>query len=198
MPDQDQQRIADYYDRLVDQYGYDPRACDASGAKSLEVRYKVLSEVTDLTGKSVLEVGCGFGELGIYLQQKYPGVQYFGIDVSPRMIEEGRKVHPQLSLRLQNVLDIDERFDVVMAQGIFYLLGDNAESKMHGLIEKMFSLSREAVTFCAISSWASNKRDDEFYVDPAAILDWCRILTTRVVLRHDYLPNDVTLYLYRS
>ena len=55
MPKVDQERIAEYYDRLVDRHGYDPRACDASGAKPLGVRYKVLSEVADLTGKSVLE-----------------------------------------------------------------------------------------------------------------------------------------------
>ena len=194
-----QDKIANYYDGLVDKYGYDPRACDASAAKSLEVRYKALSEVADLTGKSVLEVGCGFGDLGFYLQQKYTGVRYLGIDVSHRMIEEGRKVHPNLSLRVQNVLDLKkaEGFDVVLAQGIFYLLGDNAETKMHTLVEKMFSLSREALAFCAISAWTLNKRNDEFYVDPLALLDWCRKLTTYILLRHDYLPHDVALYLYK-
>jgi cyclopropane fatty-acyl-phospholipid synthase-like methyltransferase len=199
MPKADQERIAAYYDRLVDQYGHDPRACDASSVKSLEVRYKVLSEVMDLTGKSVLEVGCGFGDLGVYLQQKYSGVRYLGIDVSRRMVEEGRKVHPTLRLRVQNVLEINapKKFDIVMAQGIFYLLGKKAESKMHELIEKIFSLSKEALAFCAISSWARDKKDSEFYVDPVALLDWCRTLTTRIVLRHEYLPNDVALYLYR-
>ena len=112
----------------------------------------------------------------------------------------GAQVHPHLSLRHQNVLNMEskEKFDVVMAQGIFYLLGDNAESKMYRLIRKMFSLSTEALTICAISSWASEKSEGEFYVNPAALLNWCRKLTTCIVLRHDYLPNDVTLYLYRS
>jgi SAM-dependent methyltransferase len=197
----DQQRIADYYDRLVDRYGYDPKACDASGAKSLEVRYRVLSAVTDLTGKSVLEVGCGFGDLGSYLQKKYAGVRYLGIDISRRMVEEGQKAHPNLPIRCQNVLEMhdeDEAFDVVLAQGIFYLLGDNAEFKMRELIKKMFSLSKEAVAFCAISSWAPEQTNSEYCVDPVALLDWCRTLTTQIVLRHEYLPHDVTLYLYRS
>jgi cyclopropane fatty-acyl-phospholipid synthase-like methyltransferase len=196
----DQERIAGYYDRLVDQHGYDPRACDASSSKGLELRYKVLSEVADLNDKSVLEVGCGLGGLAEFLLKKFPSVQYEGIDISTRMVEEARKCHPHLSFRQQNVLDLDAaaQFDVVLAQGIFYLLGDQAEAKMQTLIKKMFSLSKEAMAFCAISSWSPTKAGNEFYVDPVRLLDWSRGLTTRTVLRHDYLPNDAALYLYRN
>src|SRR5437763_1013432 len=137
----DEIRIADYYDRLVKQYGHDPRACDASNQNSLEIRYRVLSEVMDLSGRSVLEAGCGFGDLGIYLQKKYSNVHYYGIDISKRMIEGGLTIHPHLSLSHQNLLDMgqDKRFDVVLAQGVFYLLGEGAEEKMFRLIQKMFS-----------------------------------------------------------
>ena len=200
MNNTDQQRIADYYDRLVDQYGHDPRACDASSSQALETRYGVLSEVADLNSKSVLEVGCGFGDLGVFLRKKYPTVQYVGIDVASRMIGEARRAHPDLSFRHHNLLNMSaaEQFDVVLAQGIFYLLGEDAESKMRLLIEKMFSLSKEAVAFCAISSWASKKLAEEFYADPAKLLVCCRTLTPNIVLRHDYLPNDVALYLYKK
>ena len=197
--DQDQNKIANYYDRLVDQYGYDPRACDASGAMPLKLRYEALAGVADLTGKSILEVGCGFGDLGIYFQQKYAGVQYLGIDVSRRMIEEGQRVHPNLSLQVGDILNMDEKekFDIVVAQGIFYLLGNNAEMKMQRLIHKMFTLSKEALAFSTISSWAPIKSDNEFNVDPVSLLVWCRTLTPYLVLKHEYLPNDVTIYLYR-
>jgi len=196
----DLKRIADYYDRLVDQHGHSPRACDASSRTALEARYKVLSEVTNMNGKSILEVGCGLGDFGDYLCKKYPSIRYAGIDVSSRMVDEARKAYPELPFHRQNVLDMDtaEPFDVVLAQGIFYLLGRNAESKMHTLIKKMFSLSKEAVAFCAISFWSSRKSDNEFYADPVRLLDWCRTLTPRIVLRHDYLPNDVTLYLHKK
>lgn len=195
----DQIRIAAYYDRLVDRYGHDPRACDASGRASLKVRYRVLSEVMNLSGKSVLEVGCGFGDLGAYLRQKYEGVQYTGVDISSRMIEEGQKANPGLLLYQANVLEMDpsQQFDVVLAQGIFYLLGNNAEAKMHRLIEEIFSLARQAVAFSAISTWARQKDSTEFYADPIKLLDWCRRLTPWLVLRHDYHPGDVTMYLYK-
>lgn len=199
MTNPEQERIAQYYDRLVDRYGHDPRACDASSAAALIIRYKVLSEVCDLNGLSVLEVGCGFGDLGVYLRTEYPSVRYAGIDISPRMVEEARRCHPDLDFRCGNALNLneEERFDVVLAQGIFYLLREDAEAQAQALIRKMFVIATKSVAFSAISSWAIRKTAEEFYMNPSQVLDWCGVLTSKVVLRHDYLPNDVALYLYK-
>lgn len=193
-------RIGAYYDHLVDTYGHSPLACDASAESSLAIRYRVLSEVSDLTDKRVLEVGCGFGDLGAYLRDRYAGTSYCGIDVSGRMIEVGRSVHPTLDLRHADVLAWHsvEEYDVVLAQGIFYLLGQDAEAKMSQLIGRMFELAGEALAFCTISSWAAKGDPGEFRPDPLRTLAFCRQLTTSLVLRHDYLPNDFAVYAHRA
>lgn len=195
----DQIRIAAYYDRLVDEYGHDPRAVDASSEAALNVRYRVLADVADLTGASILEVGCGFGDLGVFLHERYEGIRYRGIDVSARMIEEGRRLHPALDLAQVNLLDLNpaELFDFVLAQGIFYLLAEPAEPKMHGLIERMFALATQAIALTTTSAWSSRSYPGEFYADPVRLLEWARHLTSAVVVRHDYHPGDVALYLYK-
>jgi SAM-dependent methyltransferase len=195
----DEARIASYYDALVQQYGHDPRAVDASSREALEVRYAVLAAVTDLTGASVLEVGCGLGDFGAYLTERFDGLEYRGIDISTRMIEDGRRIHPQLDLRQCNLLDVadDERYDVVLAQGIFYLLTPPAEPKMDELVARMFTLARRAVAFTTTSAWSNRRDPDEFYADPVQLLGAARELTRSVVLRHDYHPGDVALYLYK-
>src|SRR3954470_21351285 len=128
-------RIAEYYDGLVDAYGHDPRAVDASSQASLEVRYAALCAVTQLTGKRVLEVGCGFGDLGAFIRERFEDVTYRGVDLSPRMVQEGRRVHPGLDLDVANVLELppEPRYDVVLAQGIFYLLRSEPEARMREL-----------------------------------------------------------------
>lgn len=196
----DEQRIAAYYDAKVAEFGHDPRACDHSSQKSLEVRYRVLCEVLDLRGKSVLEVGCGFGDLGAYIQERFQKVNYTGVDISSKMIAVGRKVYPELRLVRKNFLTMGgrRRYDVVLAQGVFYLLGSNAEKKMHLMVDKMFRLAKEAVAFCTISSWSPRKERGEFYADPGKLLRFCKSLTSRVVLRHDYHPGDFTIYLYKE
>jgi SAM-dependent methyltransferase len=195
----DDARIAAYYDNLVDAYGHDPRAVDASSRTSLELRYDALAAVTDLTGASVLEVGCGLGDLGAYLLERFDGITYRGIDVSPRMVEEGARAHPGLDLRQANVLDQPdaEGADVVLAQGIFYLLGDDAEAKTRAIVTRMFELAGQAVALTAISAWTPEPDPGEYYMDPGFALELGRSLTRAVVLRHDYHPGDLTMYLYR-
>lgn len=189
--------IAAYYDKLVDRYGHDPRAVDASSQESLNLRYKVLSEVCNLDGKSVLEVGCGFGDLGAYLLERF-NCHYQGIDVSGRMIEEGRRVHPNLRLHQRDVFEQREGADVVLAQGIFYLLGEEPEAKARAILKRMFWLCRGAVAFTAISSWSESHKDGEFYMDPgwAAGISHA-VANKKMVLRHDYHPGDLAMYLYR-
>jgi SAM-dependent methyltransferase len=198
-PENNQQRIAIYYDELVDRYGHDPRACDASSAASLEIRYNVLAGVCDLSGLSVLEVGCGFGDLGMHMLARYPFIRYKGVDLSQRMIDEARRYHPELDFSCCDLMSMPDcsQYDVVLAQGIFYLLRQDADARTQAMIAKMFVLARKAVAFSAISSWTTRKTPEEHYLDPATLLETCRSLTSKIVLRHDHLPNDVAVYLYK-
>jgi cyclopropane fatty-acyl-phospholipid synthase-like methyltransferase len=196
----DETDIAAYYDALVDRYGHDPRAVDATSSEALDVRYSALAGVADLTGKRVLEVGCGFGDLGVHLAARFGAVRYTGIDVSARMIEVGHEAHPSLDLRHASFADFTpgERYDVVLAQGIFYLLGHDAERKAQALIQRMFEVAQEAVAFTAISTWGDAPEAGEYRVDPVALLAWARTLTRSLTVRHDYHPGDVCFYLYKS
>jgi SAM-dependent methyltransferase len=200
MKTEDELRIGAYFDRLVDQHGYGFRACDAHSLTTLEVRWQALADAMDYTGKSVLEVGCGFGDLGAFILSRYRDVDYLGIDISPRMVDEGRKEHPELDLRAESVYDLDpaETFDVVLAQGIFYLLGSDAEEKMHALMTKLFGLANDVFALCTSSAWSANQDPNEFYADPVEVLSFAHQLTPAVVLRHDYHPGDFAMYLYKN
>ena len=194
----DTERIAGYYDRLVERYGYSPLARDSSRESLLEIRYRVLSEVLDLSGKRVLEVGCGFGDLGKFIHARFKNVAYVGIDISRSMVETGRQIHPNLTLHHADLLSWKPtgQFDVVLAQGIFYLLGEDAENKMNRLVARMLSIAEKAAAFCTLSTWAETCDEHEFHADPLRTLQMCHTLTPHVVLRHDYLPNDFAAYLY--
>jgi SAM-dependent methyltransferase len=193
-------RIADFYNRLVDQYGHTPRACDYGCADSQITKFRVLSEVMDLAGKRVLDVGCGFADFAGYLFERFDSINYVGIDISPRMIEEAKRLRPNLDVRVCNILDetFREEFDVVTANGIFYLLGDEASHLMHHIIRRFYGLARCAVAFNSLSSWVPVQEPGEFYADPLETLGFCRTLTPWVVLRHDYHPRDFTVYLYKG
>jgi SAM-dependent methyltransferase len=193
-------RIANYYQDLVQKYGHDPRACDYGRPQSQEIKFRVLSEAMPVKGRSVLDVGCGFADFHRFLRDRFGEVRYSGIDVCPAMVEEALRLDPGCEVKLANILDasIRERFDLVTANGIFYLLGDEAWPTMQEIVRRMYAVAEHAVAFNSLSSWAEDKEAGEFYADPAEVLQFCRTLTPWVVLRHDYHRRDFTIYMYKT
>jgi hypothetical protein len=122
-----------------------------------------------------------------------------GIDVSSRLIDLARKNDPGLDVRVADVRDIEgaQTFDVVLAQGIFYLLDEDPETEMAALIRRMYDLADHALAFTTISAWGNRRDPSEFHADPLRTIALCREMTPRIVLRHDYHPGDFAIYMYR-
>jgi len=151
-------------------------------------------------GTRVLDVGCGFADFSGYLNERYSNVKYSGVDLSGSMIREAQRCLPDVDVRVGNILDIagENTVDVVTANGIFYLLEEEAPRLMQTLVNRMFALCRMAVAFNSLSSWAPDQEAGEFYADPLQTLSWCRALSPFVVLRHDYHSRDFTVYIYKG
>jgi SAM-dependent methyltransferase len=192
--------IAGYYERLVAEYGHDARACDYGGLQSQQAKFRVLAEVGDLRGCHVLDVGCGFADWASFLEREVGEIRYTGIDLSSSMVAEAKRIRPDLDVRVANVLDdsVTGQFDIVSANGVFYLLGEEAPRLMRGIIEKMFGMARVSAAFTTLSGWAPDPLPGEFYADPLATLAFCRQLTPWVTMRHDYHTRDFAIYMYRE
>ena len=193
-------RIANYYETLVHRYGHHPQACDYGRVESQLIKFQVLSEVKPLANCSLLDVGCGFADFAPFLRNRFAGLRYSGIDLCSSMVCEAKRNQPDLDLRVANIRDasFDRTFDVVTANGIFYLLGDQAWSIMQRLVARMFDLAESALAFNSLSSWAGDQEAGEFYADPLQTLAFCRQLSPWVILRHDYHPRDFTIYMYKA
>jgi len=194
------ERIADFYDRRVAQFGHDPRACDYGRSESQRKKFQVLSDSIDYSGRSVLDIGCGFADFSAFLAQRHERVRYSGVDLSPSMIAKAREKNPEHDLQVMNILEEvgNQTHDVVTANGIFYLLGNDAPQLMRRLVKAMFERCREAVIFNSLSTWATIKEPDEFYADPLETVAWCREISPSLVLRHDYLQHDFLIVLRRE
>ena len=159
-----------------------------------------MTDILPLKGKTMLDIGCGFADFADYLAAEGHDVQYTGYDLCPQMIENAKKRRPDLTLEVRNILfdPPQKKFDVVTANGIFYLLGDNAPELSRRLISAMFDLANEAVAFNSLSSWTTDQEAGEYYADPAETLNFCRTLTPWLSLRHDYHHRDFTVFMYKD
>src|SRR5690348_8970296 len=64
---------------------------------------ELLARIGSESPHSVLDVGCGPGNLTAILRQRWPGARVRGIDSSAEMIARARTDHPGLAFAVQDV-----------------------------------------------------------------------------------------------
>lgn len=199
--DEDDRRTIDYYTRLIGRYGIDPRALDWGGPESQRLRFAVLAGIGPLEGATILDVGCGQGDFYGWLLETGVRVDYHGIDITPGMVETARDRFPGGRFEVRNPLEspLDEgSYDYVFASGVFYLRQHEPLAFLRRIVEAMFAGCRSGIAFNSLSAWAPQKDEGEFYADPLDVLAYCRALSPRMVLRHDYHPRDFSILLYKD
>ncbi len=159
-------------------------------------RFEVLHKIADDFNESrVLDVGCGIGHFWDFISLNNFQGQYLGIDLLGEMILQAKTRHPDVEFQNKNIEDIEfNAFDYIVMSGIFTFANQSIFEKM---LAESFHISQKGMTFNALSTWATQKEEGEFHVDPLKTLEFCSKITPRVVLRHDYLPHDFTIYMYK-
>lgn len=196
---QDLEKNINFYSNLIEKYGVDVKSLNWGSKQSQELRFKVLSQIGDMTNKSVLDVGCGLGDLYEYLTKNHIKCEYKGIDITPKMVQMAKKRFPGADFEVKNILEesFGQEYDYIFASGIFYLVEYEPFVFMQKMVTKMFELARIGVAFNSLSTWASRKENNEFYANPSEVLDFCKSLSTKVVINHSYHQADFTVFLYK-
>ena len=182
---------------LLERFGGDYRAVDWGSRESQWLRFRVLLGLDDVAEASVLDVGCGVGHMVDYLTEVGFRGAYRGIDLLAEMIGVARQRHPDFRFEQIDLAtdSIDAKADYVFSSGLFTFADDD---RLRDTVKIMFTAANTGLAFNSLSAWAVDKEDGEFHADPLDTLAFCRTLTPRVVLRHDYHPRDFTVYLYKD
>ena len=74
--------------------------------------------------QSILDIGCGTGTLTAMLGKK--GGRVVGIDSSADMIEEARKLHPEIEFQTKDALNLEYQgeWDVIFSNAVFHWIRD--------------------------------------------------------------------------
>jgi ubiquinone/menaquinone biosynthesis C-methylase UbiE len=100
----------------------------------------VESLLADCQFSSVLEVGCGEGEIGSRLVARYPNVKYRGLDIAEDVILEARRRYPDLSFEVLSIYDLPSKAvtsDLIVASEVFEHLEDPALG-MRAILQAQF------------------------------------------------------------
>ena len=199
MDQEAKQAIQENYRNLLVKHGSGPEVGQWSREGQL-FRFEKLIQICNLNDLHVLDLGCGIGDLYPFLQKRFRGVDYTGVDISPELIAEARKQHPAARFFCRDLQedDINESFDVVLISGIFNNAMPNCTQFLKDMISLAFRHSSVALGFNFISRHVNFQSPEMACHDPAEILDFCIAnLTRKVTLCHHYERCDVAVFAYR-
>jgi len=206
-----QQEIAvlnQHYSKLLQEHKDTPQGVQWGDRQTQERRMEILTQVGDLSSAKVLDFGCGTGHLLTFLRQHlgFTG-EYIGYDISAEMIATSQNKFQGIKFDQRDVLaeGAPENFDYILINGVFNNRVSDNWGLMTALLKQLFSHTRYALAFNALSTYVDYFDADLFYVSPEKIFRFCKEeLSPCVTFRHDYLikpgivPFEFTVYVYTT
>ena len=204
MDDRDKQIINDRYSNRLQQYGDDIKTMASGTPERRQIRFDVLSQVGNMAGASVLDIGCGFGDFYQYLKDRDIRAKYTGYDINGDLIKICRNKFPEADFEVKDIQKdtIFEKFDFVFSSQTFNnkLQYDDNEKVIKDVLKKAYDIctDRGGVAVDMITSYVDFKEARLHYYKPEEIFSYCKTLTKRVVLRHDYPLFEFAVYMYKD
>lgn len=203
-------KLIDYYKNLYAKYGYNESSLGWTKHKQY-LRFKQLFRFFQLKeGDSILDVGCGFGDMRAYLHDAYQfPVSYMGIDAVEGFIEraiEQNKKYDDAKFFCGDFLQADKRFedmkvDYIVASGIFGYKIYNDTERMYQYIENMIKKALKMAHGGVALNFLSNKVDYhtgkmDFHASPEKVLKICYSYTRNIVLDNSVMPFEYAVTLF--
>ena len=214
------QKNARLHADLLEQYGDSPMAVGWSSSASQRTRFDRMYKELEYTAQlhpSILDVGCGRGDLAhVFQSYGWRGV-YCGIDVNAKVVDVAMD-RRRLLVDAENVtfaaMGLSEfvstaqpntKFDVVVGSGVFGLAADPAvraemdfvwQRYVLDVLRNMRTMARDVVivNFLSVHGDEQDKAPGMAYVSPGFLLDMlAETFGPRLVLHHDDRTNDFTV-----
>lgn len=191
------------YNQRLSKYGYSPQSLGWTKGKQ-DIRFDILTSLYNFENKSILDIGCGFGDLNKILSVKAKEYWYNGIDIVGELLEIGSEIYKGENIIFQQGeflnMKFNKNFDYAIASGIFNhkLKDGNNYDFIKSSIEKGLSVVRDGIAFDFLSDKVNYKNDNNFYSSPEGILSLAYEYSRNVVIRNDYMPFEFSIFIFKD
>ena len=199
MEESDKVKNNSFYDKGLQQYGYDIKALCSGTEERRQIRFKTLCEVGITSNCSVLDLGCGFGDFYRYLYDRGLHVKYVGYDIQPKLVDMARSLYSGAEFHVKDIQIEDfPDFDYIVSTSAFNLPLESTDN--YDFAENMLSISyqhaKKGVAIDFFTTYTDFPNHVLFAYSPERLFSIAKNITKRVCLRHDYPLFDFCLYLY--
>jgi ubiquinone/menaquinone biosynthesis C-methylase UbiE len=136
-------KIARLYDTVAKEYAETFTGEHEKKPKDREILQRFSQEIGDR--RPVWDLGCGPGQTTKYLKDL--GIEISGLDLSERMLEQARTIHPQIHFRKGNILELEFEDDSIAGLVAFYAIVHFTEEQVRMAFREIFRVLQPAGIF---------------------------------------------------
>jgi SAM-dependent methyltransferase len=194
--------ISEYYDEKIKLFGSTPNGVDWKDLASQYIRLQKITEILPVEEKfSINDLGCGYGELALYLREANYNFKYFGYDLSGKMITEAENRLSSIpNVTLIKNSNLETKCDFTVASGIFNVKIDiqipTWQAHIYNTLNMIHENSARGFSFNILSSYSDmvKQRDHLYYGNPMDYLQYClQNFSWNVRLDHSYDLYEFTI-----
>ncbi len=194
--------LKQHYEPRLEKFKDNSKVLDWESKDAQYSRFYAMIDNIDLNGRSILDVGCGCGDLFGLLNEIGLDISYTGVDILDKMVERALSSFSSADFRCSDIFGdsfepYDEfgkhYFDIVFTSGIFNLNAGNNEEFLKKAVPVIASLSEYAFIFNLLDPDSPDRDDKYFYYEPEKAVELASEWAGEIKLIKGYLANDYTL-----
>lgn len=195
------EQLLSFYNRHYKKFGERPEALRWTPEGQLKRYYTFLEIAPDLNNRKILDYGCGMGDFYKFLKRRGISVNYSGVDINENFINVAKKKYPECTFTVMNADEdsLEGYYDYIFICGVFNLRVPGVQDDLRNALMTLFKHCNKALALNALSSHTPTKDVELNYTSPEETMKFAiENLSPSVVLHHDRIPNDFTLFIYTS
>lgn len=195
-------KIKDFYNKNYDKFQNSIKSIGWSSKKDQYLRFSKLLQNIDINNKSILDVGCGFGDL-IFFIKKYNKKKkfiYTGVDISDKILSYSKTVHKKKNIKFicgdfYSLKLI--KHDIVLSSGSMSLNLHLKSRNLENMIEKMMIASNYCVVMNFLSSYSDYQLKKNQHFSPEKLFKISKKFSKKVNIIHDYNLYEFTVQIFK-
>jgi len=185
-----------FYINAIKKYGQTAEGVCWHSKVHQEIRFEKLLELlpTDLSGETLLDAGCGFGDFYTYLlKNKREPKEYLGVDSIAKMCHITTNKTVAKTLHQDICKEALPAYDYICCSGALNIL---TPYETHAFIRNCYTAANKAFFFNVL--YGSKDSSTYNYLNKDQISAIAKELQVKkVVFIQEYLPSDITVGFFR-
>lgn len=183
-----------FYHKAIFEHGLTPQGLGWHSRQSQEVRFHQILSLLPHDTASVVDAGCGFGDLSLYLRaQRRETISYTGLEMLSVAAHEARIRTGETIVQCDVLSDPLPSAEFYVCSGALNIL---SRSQAYRFIRRCFEASTRGMIFNFLSGTPSPASIYN-YLEPPRIEQLGKKLGARTVFRGGYYEQDRTAAFYK-